>query len=85
MVRQTLFKCKHQSFQNDILFCLIVCSLNFLWLFITGLTLKQPNKLLPTGNAEKSSINLGHNNNFSKERSGRLGMTVVSVLLGSAV
>ena len=32
--------------------------------------------------AEKSSINLGHDNFFFKGRSGREGMTVVSVLLG---
>ena len=38
-----------------------------------------------TCNAEKSSINLGHDNSFFKERSGREGMTVVSVLLGAAV
>ena len=36
-------------------------------------------------NAEKSSIYLGHDNSFFKERSGREGMTVVSVLLGAAV
>ena len=35
--------------------------------------------------AEKSSINLGHDNSFFKERSGREGMAVVSVLLGAAV
>ena len=33
----------------------------------------------------QSSINLGHDNSFIKERSGREGMTVVSVLLGAAV
>ena len=38
-----------------------------------------------TGNAEKSSINLGHDSSFFKERSDREGMTVVSVLLGAAV
>ena len=37
------------------------------------------------GNAEKTSINLDHDNSFYKERSGRVGMTVVSVLLGTAV
>ena len=31
------------------------------------------------------SINLDHDNSFFKERSGRVGMTVVSVLLGAAV
>ena len=35
--------------------------------------------------AEKSSITRGHDNSFFKERSGREGMTVVSVLLGAAV
>ena len=42
-------------------------------------------QLYPTGYAEKSSINLDHDNSFFKERSGREGMTGVSVLLGAAV
>ena len=32
-----------------------------------------------------ANLNLGHDNSFFKERSGREGMTVVSVLLGAAV
>ena len=36
-------------------------------------------------NVTESYIYIGHDNSFFKERSGREGMTVVSVLLGAAV
>ena len=51
----------------------------------TPTSIAVPSNTETTGNAEKSSINLGHDNSFFKERSGREGMTVVSVLLGAAV